>query len=64
MINPTGEISIPVKSTTYKKTYEQMSDLINHMFPPLCRGADVDEEYATSNYWDVPLHKDIDLDWG
>ena len=63
MINPTGEIRIPVKSTTYKKTYKQINDLVNHMFP-LVGGSSsgVSEEFGTFNYWSLPPPK-YDLDW-
>jgi len=63
MINPTGEISIPVECTTYKKTYTQLSDLVSHMFPPVHETLNADEEYSASNYWSVPPSTDIELDW-
>jgi phosphatidate phosphatase PAH1 len=62
MINPTGEIRIPVKSTTYKKSYEQLSDLVMQMFPHVHETIHNDEDYGTSNYWCVPL-PDVEPDW-
>ena len=52
MINPTGEIRIPVKSTTYKKSYEMMSDLVSEMFPPVTAQS-VPEHFGAYQYWEV-----------
>mmetsp|Transcript_30350 Transcript_30350/g.84838 ORF Transcript_30350/g.84838 Transcript_30350/m.84838 type:complete len:941 (-) Transcript_30350:1526-4348(-) len=66
MINPSGEIRIPVKSTTYKKSYAQMTDLVNHMFPHVTEKSFEEEEYMDANYWGIPHREvdDVDLDWG
>jgi phosphatidate phosphatase PAH1 len=62
MINPTGEIRIPVKSTTYKKSYEMLSDLVSEMFPPVSSLA-AHEDFGANQFWEVrPIA--CEDDWG
>ncbi|KAK2198407.1 bifunctional Lipin [Babesia duncani] len=46
-------------NSAYAKTYESMSEIAEHMFPPCNVNKSDDETFNSFQYWNFPLHLDV-----